>query len=616
MAITDSKWRRALDDIETTKDKWLSYNPLFRSYTSQFHETFDRGIPMNLDYYVTRDIGDGNTFEEELCSLLFSTHGNPAGKVFVLEGGVGSGKTCLVRYFTHAILPKVLPGALAIRIDAWNMFYKEGEEKETLEAAFLEALENAVLNGIQQLFSNQKDYYTAVLTKLGYKKLTDKQVFDLGRRLSVSDVVKFLLDLPQVTHLLVIIDNIDESSNAAIMQGHIFALALARLCRQNSIKPTSVLITLREYISNRFFDTEKFAYAKLPSIDEVGVVTRRLEQLRDIITSISKDFKYQISYTRYVESIKQYQAQTLNITVTKKNTYSFLKDLTGDLLSSKETAVLTLLRELSAGNMKILIGNFYNLLQSVKLPLLPLFERVFIPKTALELRNSRTLIPLDLVIECLLAIHYPFYDVGASNLINIFNTVSSTTPNDFQNILIIPRILYTLSNNRGMPYEVLKRKFEDWGYSKSYLEQGLDKCLGHGLIHISSGNEFKHIALDTTISPTSSAKCYLDLLIFEPSYLQYVCEDTPMPAELRVPIIDKYHSVASTGNKKLRLQGVEKLISLIERAEILERNQVVVQNQFAENAFLAEASLLQNGKSVWMNQALKDKTLPRLEQIG
>ena len=147
--MADIIWKRALDDVDTVKDKWLSYNPLFKSYVPYFDEAFDRGIPLNLAQYVTRPLESGGTFEEDMCRLLFSTHRNPTGKVYILQGTVGSGKTCLVRYLIHNLIPRIIPGALAIYVDAWNIFFQERREEEALEATFLEAVEITVTGEIQ-----------------------------------------------------------------------------------------------------------------------------------------------------------------------------------------------------------------------------------------------------------------------------------------------------------------------------------------------------------------------------------------------------------------------------------------------------------------------------------
>jgi len=613
--MSDIRWKRALDDIEAIKDHWLSYNPLFETYIPQFDETFDRGIPMDLTYYEPRYLEDGRTFEEEMCRILFSTHSNPTGKIYVLDGTVGSGKTCLVRYIIESLLPHLYPGLLAIYIDTWNLLYDKGKERETLETAFLDAVEQAVTAERANLFASQREYYFAALNSLGYKNLTDLQVFEVGRNLSVSDVTRFLLDLQKVTYLFIVIDNIDESSYEAIEQGKGFALRLGNLVRQNRKKVATILVPLREYCANRFSDTERFAHKLLPTVKETGVLRKRFEQLRDLISSSAKEFSREVSYTRYLDTKSGPKVQAVKITITKQGACDFLKFLVDDVFSKKEPEVTSILRKLSAGNLKILIGNSYNLFHSIKLPLIPLFERVFIPSEATEEKSHRDLLPLGLTIECLLAIHYPFYDKDASHILNLFNTSSSTAPNDFQNVLVIPRIIYTLVNNGGISYDFLNGKLRDWGYNDTLVKKATEKCLHYGLVSSNHGSKIEHFSTDTFLSATSAADCYVNTLIYEPTYLQYICEDTPMPDKYRIPISDKYLTEASAGSKVLRLQGVKQFINFIEKLEILERNQVVRQHKIEEQDFLREASVNQNGKGIWLGQALKERVIPELQKI-
>ncbi|MFX0208210.1 MAG: hypothetical protein ACFFDT_19655 [Candidatus Hodarchaeota archaeon] len=613
--MTDIRWKRALDDIEANKDQWLSYNPLFQAYIPQFDETFDRGIPMNLTYYVTRHLEDGRTFEEEMCRILFSTHSNATGKIYVLDGTVGSGKSCLVRYIIQDLLPNIHPGLLAIYIDTWNIFRDKGKERETLETAFLDAVERAVTSESSNLFARQREYFSAALNTLGYENLTEVQIFEMGRKLSVSDAIRFLLDLQKVTHLFIVIDNIDENSHDAIEQGKGFALTLANLVRQNRTKVATILIPLREYCANRFYDTERFAHKVLPTISEADVMRKRFEQLRDVINSSAKEFSHEVSYARYLDAKSGPKVQSMKITVTKNGACDFLQSLIDDVFSIKEPEVLNLLRKLGAGNLKILIGNSYNLFHSVKLPLIPLFERVFIPSEAIEAKDYHNLLPLEVTIECLLAIHYPFYDTNASHLLNLFNATSSTVPNDFQNVLVIPRIVYTLLNSGGISYDLLNEKLRDWGYPEPLVKKALAKCLHYGLVNSNHGNQIEHFGPDTVLSATSAADCYLNTLIYEPSYLQYICEDTPMPDKYLIPITDKYLSQASTGSKVLRLEGVKKFINFIEKVEMLERNHVLRQHKIDEQTFLREASIRQNEKGIWLGQALKERVIPEIQRI-
>ena len=329
--MRDVRRKRALDVVEAVKDYWLKYNPLFKSYIPQFDESFDRGVPLNLDFYVTRKTRTGGTFEDEMCNILFSTHRNPTGKVYVLDGYVGSGKTSFARYLTFRLLRKKIPTAVAIYVDTWNLFCKAGDEKTTLEGAFLDAAERALTSEIFPLFRKQEQYFRAVLDSLGYTNLTEIEVFQLGRELNVSDVMRFLVEIPEVTHVLIVIDNIDEHSHAFIKEGQSFVLRLASMARQKRAKVTSVLMPLREYTATRFFDIERFAHRMLPTVKEAEVVKAKLQQSRESIASTAKTLRDTVTYTTYItEGKREVRIQTRTITITQDGSCDFLKRLTDE----------------------------------------------------------------------------------------------------------------------------------------------------------------------------------------------------------------------------------------------------------------------------------------------
>ena len=611
--MRDVRRKRALDVVEAVKDYWLKYNPLFKSYIPQFDESFDRGVPLNLDFYVTRKTRTGGTFEDEMCNILFSTHRNPTGKVYVLDGYVGSGKTSFARYLTFRLLRKKIPTAVAIYVDTWNLFCEAGDEKTTLEGAFLDAAERALTSEIFPLFRKQEQYFRAVLDSLGYTNLTEIEVFQLGRELNVSDVMRFLVEIPEVTHVLIVIDNIDEHSHAFIKEGQSFVLRLASMARQKRAKVTSVLMPLREYTATRFFDIERFAHRMLPTVKEAEVVKAKLQQSRESIASTAKTLRDTVTYTTYItEGKREVRIQTRTITITQDGSCDFLKRLTDYLLSKKEPDVLRLMRLLCAGNLKILVGNMYNLIHSMKLPLMPLFERVFLPKESIEARSHRVLVPYDLSCECLLAIHYPFYDTDASHMLNIFNASSSRAPNDFRNTLTIPRILCLLRIAGGMPYRVMMERLLSLGYQESYVSDSLKKCLHYGIVSTNHGNKIEHLSPETIVSASCATKAYLDGLILEPSYLQYICEDTPMPEEYCVSIGEKYQTEETPGSKTKRFEGVEQLLRFIEKEEEIERKEVVEKNRLDEQAFLNEMSVGKQGRGVWINDLMKREVLPRI----
>jgi hypothetical protein len=483
--MTDARWLRPLDEIENAKDRWLVYNPLFISYKGLFDRGFDQGFPLNLDYYVTRKKDDGTTFEEEMCSFLFSSHGSSTGKVYVLRGPVGSGKTCFVQYLRQTLLPQSLKESVTIHVDAWKLFDEKGREYETLGDAFRRAVEQAVTED-RHLFS-VKEYYSGVLRNLGFQSKRESEIMEMGQYLQPNHILKFIVGLDQISHVLVVFDNIDDNPSQAIQAGSRFIWELANIMRGARYKkPSTVLVTVREYTANYFSDTAKFAIRDLPPVDESQVVQKKLEQTKDLISAETREVTHTVPWFAYSDETRQPSPQARTYTITKENSYAFLQRMSEYLLSQRESELLSLLRSLSAGNLKILIRNVYNILHSVKLPFFPLFDRVFSP-TPVDLNRQEPLLPLEVACECLMAIHYPFYDVENSNLLNLFNATSSKAPMDFQNTLAIVRLLCFLSNVGKVTYEKIILQFENYGYELSYVKAALQKCLDHGVIRSSHG---------------------------------------------------------------------------------------------------------------------------------
>jgi hypothetical protein len=616
--VNSSNRRRALDEVEATKDRWIEHNPLFKSAIPQFDEAFNRGVPLNLDHYVCRQGKEMCQVEEAYCDLFFSTHLNPTGKVYVLQGPVGAGKTSFVRYLTDRVIPARHKNALSVYIDSWQLFTDDGTETAALHKACSRAIENSVTRGPGALFSNQQEFFSAALNFLGYSNLSHSGIFELGRKLEIPDVLKYLFLKTPITHFLFAVDNIDESSLAAIQAGRGFVTELAHLCREYSggQKSSCVLLPVREYTANKFSDTDRFAHKELPPIDEATIISAKLEQARSSIDSIASEFSGEVSFTMNIPGSRDQSIRAAQITIKKEAICSFLQELAEEIVK-KDHEMLSLLRKLSAGNLKILVGNVYNMLHSTKLPLTELFQRRFIPDEAPELRRPLSNSPLKggRAFECLLAIHYPFYDVAASHLMNVFNVVSSKAPNDFRNTLTIPRLLCLLLNGGRQPKRDIVAKFSEVGYSEKYVEAAIRKCLNYGLISSDHGFDVEHFQSNTVLWLSTAGEAYLETLIIEPSYLQYVCEDTPMPDQYCIPITTKYRHNRSHGSVEQRLRSILSMIAFLQEEEKMEHQSVVIDKRVDEGGFLFQMSVRRGNHGIRLSQHLKDHIEPKVKTI-
>jgi hypothetical protein len=566
-------------------------------------------MQFNPSSYVLRKKDDGTTFEDEMSENLFSSEGNPTGKIYVLKGPVGSGKTWCTNYICERILPFKLKNSICINVDTWKIFNKGESEFNTLERVFRDAAERAI---VSSLFKKKMQYYSAIMNYIGGPSKSKIELMQMAPFLQPKDIIEFLLSLQKVSHLLIVIDNIDENSAQAIETGSRFAWELATFFRKIKVKkPRTILMPVRDYTANYFSDQNKFAFVNLPRLDEIILINKKLGQTRRLISKEAKGIIHEVPWFGYKEKGKMYVPQSRIYKISKEYTYALLQYFTKYIFSRHEPQLVSMLRDLSAENVRVMVRNVYNIFHSTKLPLFPLFDRAFSPEVALLKEHEPALFELNIAIECLMAIHYPFYDVDTSAIMNLFRALPSGTPMDYKNTLIISRILCFLSNVGKTTYGKLVRDFNKAGYELDYVKAGLGKCLHHGIIRSGHGRTVEDFdPQNTEIEPLPAVKYYLEKLIFEPSYLQYVCEDTWMPKKLCVPISQKYNTLISYGDRKKRMEGVRKLIQFVKEQEQRERRHLVNVLKCDEETFLDQMSIKWRHRGSWIYQVLEKEVLP------
>ena len=494
-----------------------------------------------------------------------------------------------------------------------NIFPEEcGEPYEIIKSVFRAAAESTLV-GPKALYVNKKEYHKAILESKGYRGLSDYEISRMAQNIDVFDIVHCIANCSEVCHLLIAIDNIDENPGYAISIGKRFVVDLERCLETYNNLRSCILITLREYNINRFSDTQRHAPNNLPIISESEVIKAHLELLRnEIEKAAAKKYEQEVPYeSKRGDYVSRYG---INYVLSKKRICDFLKELSEYLLSEKEPQMLNFIRNISAGNLKFLVGNMYNFFHSVNLPLTPLFYRKFMAKDSIEARKMKAIVPLDLLYECLMTIHYPFYDVKSSFIINVFNACDSKKTNDYENTLVIPRILSYITNMDGVTYKGLKEKFNSCGYSRRCLKAGIDKCLFYGLVETSEGNETEHLKQDTRIVASTAAAIYMNELIYNPSYLQYACEDTPMPEILCVPVEEKYNMGEFRGAKENRMSSVRKMLLFIEQEELKEKRRIVHTLKMNAEEYLFEMGIRTDGKGVWISSKF-DGVVRKIDRI-
>jgi hypothetical protein len=631
-------------------DKWKMYNPLFRGYIPVFNKVFDQGTLLNLDYYQTRNIDEevNNTYEDNFWNLIFINNNTSFVQTHLLIGNVGAGKTSFVRYITTMNVPS---STLGIYLNTWNIFEGTSNINKRLEESFISATENAVIK-TKNFYSSPLEYYYDIYRSRGLtipeKPSLEEQLIinnNISEKSSMKTVVDYLLWSDKFDRILIVIDNLDENSSEAFNASMAFRTDLESFFNiKNLNKQVVIILPIREFTANTYHDTNIHHPIQLPRFkNESLVVIKKVEELKDEIEKIAGEIRYDVSYSFAGSSL-----QNRRIEICNKNIIEFVKMITMILLPSRnseldekashEIEFFKMLTELSSGNYKILIEAMYSLFHSCKLEIIPLFQRVFTPNQATDARQWKALIPFDKVCDCLMSIHYPFYDVKTSCIMNVFNAGLSAEINEYQNTLVVTRLIYLLSNlksdNNKITKKALIEKYEQYGYAEEHVSKALEKCMSYGLLSTNCGFRFDHLGDTTEISCSNTANFYIKV-IFDPNYLQYVCEDTPMPKKFIIPLEEKYvqpchmncprrmggssfecskECVCTRGNKQKRLEGVTKLIQFIKEEEERERVQIINRGQRVDD-FYYEFSTRKNRKGSSLSVELENNVMTKINNI-
>ena len=616
--MPDNLRRRALDSI-TNRQAWKSYNELFRSHTKIYDDVFDRGSAPDLESYVDVRANDGTLFAEKLVENMLGLQepGRHEGRVYILRGDVGRGKSIFSRHLVQKFVPSKHAMVIAAYCDAFDIV--QNKSFSEFRTGLRDSLIRSTLTTLSKEYSDECNFFRAILQEKskGYK-LTDAEILDRREKISIEEILDFLASREIVDRVLIVVDNLDECSKPTIE----LALSFVRdLTQRGSTAPrsqkVSILLPMRDYTVNRYGDTKRFACLDLPEPNHAGVFERKIDMLSELILKDARTFEGVVSASAFSRARREHSVQSIKYQVSRESSGKFLKDLAKYLLTAQqEKDFAPLLKNISAGNCKYLVAGLYNFLHSCKLPLTPLFSQAFLPEFAWL--DARQVVPIGIAVECLMAIHFPFYDVDDSSICNIFNAANHDAPNSYENTLVIPKILARLINaGQKIEFGSLKKELISLGYHQKILEQAFKKIAKFGLVTSSEGYQTEDWSNDTNISPNSATKVYLQTLAIEPSYLQYACEDVPMPDEFVVAVDDKYGGkLIGSGSKEARVRSIRNFLAFLEAEEKIELDAVVRKKRLSEKTFMQRYGINYGGRSIRFSLFIKNCIEPRLKKVS
>lgn len=599
---------RALDEIaKNQSNPFEPNNPLFKNYISYFDEVFNKGgIRSDINYYVNL----ANNFEGLfLENVLNPVRNARTHKAVLLKGKVGRGKTTFIRNCVEKLIPEKFGNVLVFYLDAEA--FRENAKRE-----FEENLKDTIRLELEKIiFSSPFDFQKEFVKFLGFTTRDQVAINTLYKsNLSLSNLFKFLDGLKLADDkldggIVIVIDNIDENPKEVLMEGDSFAKELKKIadevCQNKSL---TLLVAVREY-NVQYFDTNHYFPTDLPKANTKQIVQSKIRELSEKINQETNDYSQVIDYAPR-DYTKAPQSKT--ITITGPLTIYFLDKVVEYLDEAKDSKIMTLLEETSAGNLKVVVANVFNMLQSTKLPLTELFAKCFTPDDARLPDEIRDPLKFEIILQSLLGIHYPYFCFKESRIMNLFNCRNLSGINDFHCVLIIPRILFFLDDTKARTYKEMEDFFVLYSYDKKYVERAIEKCFAFGLFDTSYGTKISHIDKEKTrITLSSAGKYYISKLILEVSYLQYVCEDTYVQADNYVPITSKYHISESKDHQTNRLESARQLIRFVKACEERELEQIR-ENKHNVQSYLDQTSAVDEtkGTGIRISEYLEKNCFP------
>lgn len=597
--------KRALSIIEDM-GTWTPLNPLFKEYINYLECICGVGVTKTLlDNYVCRN----DNFELEYAQKICVKDNNPTSKVNLLTGFVGKGKTTFVNFVREKLIPKFYPEVISIYIDLTSL---AKANSKLIDEKIIRAVAERI-KSINKMTDYELQIQYLIFNGFPENTITNNPTQSYKSHISVESILLFLDSMANGFHKVIFFfDNIDENKRESLEEIKTKLIDLIQFLSENTMcKSFLFVVSMREY-NKRFFTeshskTYSFPNDELPEVDYVEVVKSKFKDIKNEIE------KAAIDYTQPVYFEKYYRLES-TITITKEKIL-FLLDKIVDILFKNKSELITYINSLSAGNLKTLSFNILNLLQSKNLPLLELFESVFKPQ------SSTISITKHEIIGLLMAIKYPYFDVETSHILNIFNINSSHNRNDFRNILLIPRMLFYIYNHRNFDLTFFKVKDElkKYGYDSKLIDIAIDKCFGRGLFQTKFGIFIYQI--DQEKDFIKLGRCglkYTEDLIYQFSYLQYVCEDTPVSPENYIAINKKYYRDDIIDNeidfKKYRISSVKLFMDFIEKMEKQEISEIEKQ-RLDRNDFLDKFCPRKNNKGIFLSSIIKEKVNEQIALI-
>ena len=571
---------RALSFIEDSSHPWESFNTILGDHTSVMDDLFNRGVRTDLKTYV----GHKDGFEYQFCKTqLKPIRKSKLHRIHLLKGKIGRGKSTFIDYCRKIVLPE-LYGESLMQIFVNAHSFEVNKTKRALKGKVLEGLEDFLRETI--FHKSELELNKKFVDFLGGDISNQIEVIQFYEtKISIKWMFWFinkLVDegLLNIKGILITIDNIDENPKCVIKKADVFVKDLVKKANTylKSI-PLTILVPVRNYNAEAHFFTYKENNTDLRNTEEYKVVYAKIKELKKRIR-VNAQFPDIAEVYNYIVRVDGILSSKQGVIVVRsENITDFLESFAELLFNSSDGKTLRLLSELSAGNLKILVGNVFNLLHSNKLPLSLLFQKHFLPDEAKQYTPIEPFTE-DTVIECLLSIHFPYYTWNESHIMNLCNCNNSNKPNDFHDHLVLFRVVLAAKSLGSYTVNYICKLLKKYGYHEKLVIIALRKCFNYGIFDTDYGVKLSHLDFSKTkISLSSIGELYVGNFMKNITYYQYVCEDTYLPEKHLVPIFNKYPHETYHGSREERIMSGIKLCEYLIELLNLEKKSIENKNQ-------------------------------------
>lgn len=568
---------RALEIIENSAHPWESFNTIFGDHTSILDDLFNRGVRTNLEGYVKTN----SNFEIQFCKIqLDPVRASNTHRIHVLQGKIGRGKSTFVDYCRKVVMPDLYGDELLILFVDLQTFDIDNTDIK-LRNKIIECIEEILL--IRFFNSDLYKLQRVFIEHFGYPNISPIDTINIYTNIKTVDtLIKFINDFIshetfKISGILLILDNVDENPKEVIKICDILIKDLIKIC-ENKLKlvPFTVLVPVRDYNANSFSHTQKVNNTNLRNVEANKIIFNKIILLKNqIVLNTRLDYQDIIDYHVRVDGISRIQQKV--IVISKDDLVNYLDSFADSLFKSNDGDVYEILHQLSAGNLKILIANVFNILHSNKLPLSLLFRKYFIDRDLHTINEIDEPFTVENVIECLLSIHFPYFTHLESHIINLFNCNNSSNPKEFRDQLVLVKIICAANNIGSFTVNNIKGIFEQYSYSLKLVERGLKLCFENGILETDIGIRLSHLDNEhTQIRLSSLGNVYLYYLLTNITYFQYVCEDTYLPDDYVIPILTKYSNGNFHGSRENRILSGIKLCEYL--INVLEKERQIIEN--------------------------------------